>query len=249
MDEPRNGPIYVGYLPTPRRYLLFVRIAVPAILWIAALSAGVISVSQGDPGEATWDTSIVQTWSGTVVDAGYPMLLTDEPRQLLPLVEQGKFGARELIAELIGSRVVLSGWRLERDGRTMIELEPGDGAITPDAGSPSRLSWIEYGEHTLEGEIVDFKCYLGAMKPGDGRTHKACAALCIRGGIPPVLVTRTSSGAQRYYIVTDSDGGALSTDAAAFAGEPVRVTGLVARPDGASELARVRVALDRIELR
>ena len=37
---------------------------------------------------------------------------------------------------------------------------------------------------TLKGEIIDPKCYLGAMKPGGGKTHKACAMRCIAGGIP-----------------------------------------------------------------
>ena len=33
----------------------------------------------------------------------------------------------------------------------------------------------------------------GAMKPGDGKTHKGCAALCLRGGIPPALMPSISA--------------------------------------------------------
>ena len=36
----------------------------------------------------------------------------------------------------------------------------------------------------LAGEILDAKCWFGAMRPGYGKTHKACAALCARGGLP-----------------------------------------------------------------
>ena len=41
------------------------------------------------------------------------------------------------------------------------------------------------GSLQIEGEIVDIKCWLGRMKPGDGRTHRACGQFCIQGGIPP----------------------------------------------------------------
>ena len=45
---------------------------------------------------------------------------------------------------------------------------------------------------TLTGEIVDSKCYLGAMNPGAGGA--ACAGLCLIGGIP-AFVTRDRAGA------------------------------------------------------
>ena len=47
---------------------------------------------------------------------------------------------------------------------------------------------------TLRGEIVDSKCFLGVMVPGAGRTHKECASLCVRGGIPPALFVRDRHG-------------------------------------------------------
>lgn len=46
---------------------------------------------------------------------------------------------------------------------------------------------------TLDGELVDSKCYLGTMKPGDGKTHKSCAILCLRGGIPPLFVSKAAA--------------------------------------------------------
>jgi len=62
---------------------------------------------------------------------------------------------------------------------------------------------------TLRGEIVDAKCYLGAMKPGDGRTNKECATLCVRGGIPPMLVHQTAEGRLGYALVAGIDGRAV----------------------------------------
>jgi hypothetical protein len=80
---------------------------------------------------------------------------------------------------------------------------------------------------TIRGEIVDYKCYLGAMKPGEGKGHKACAILCISRGIPPILVSHGVDGTSEYTILTDGDGKAFNDAAAALAGEPVIVTGEV----------------------
>jgi len=54
---------------------------------------------------------------------------------------------------------------------------------------------------TLRGEITDPKCFAGAMKPGDGKTHKACAALCLRGGIPPAFRTTGRDGELVSYVL------------------------------------------------
>ncbi|MGE6744243.1 hypothetical protein ACQKGC_28815, partial [Allorhizobium pseudoryzae] len=45
------------------------------------------------------------------------------------------------------------------------------------------------GRWRIAGEICDGKCYAGAMRPGSGLAHKACANLCLIGEIPAVFVT------------------------------------------------------------
>ena len=83
----------------------------------------------------------------------------------------------------------LHDWLTDSDGHEPI------GA--PYEAKEMPLMPTSLGVATLRGEIVDSKCYLGAMKPGDQKTHKACATLCIRGGIPPVLVERLPGGGTR----------------------------------------------------
>jgi len=92
------------------------------------------------------------------------------------------------------------------------------------------------GEVTLRGEIVDYKCYLGAMKPGDGMTHRACATLCIQGGIPPALVVSTRTG-DRYYLLTDEAGGRANEMVLGHVGVPVRVRGELSERGGIEYLA------------
>jgi hypothetical protein len=81
----------------------------------------------------------------------------------------------------------------------MIEIEPASLVVGP--GSESRLTAAgmqaeSFADRPIEvrGEIVDSKCFLGVMVPGSGKTHKDCASLCLRGGIPPALYVRDQSG-------------------------------------------------------
>ncbi|MCY3932665.1 MAG: hypothetical protein OXH70_13215 [Acidobacteria bacterium] len=83
----------------------------------------------------------------------------------------------------------------------------------------------------LVGEIVDTKCYLGAMKPGRGKPHRDCASLCIRGGIPAALLVRTENG-ERHLVHLVSFGRPVGEEVLDFVGQPVEVTGLLRRKDG-----------------
>jgi hypothetical protein len=148
--------------------------------------------------------------------------------QAILLVEAGKHGSIQRTAALDSRAATVSGWPLHRDGRRMLELEPIDTAIVADADSPSPVlppAMKSIGPVTLRGEIVDSKCFLGAMKPGEGKTHKECATLCIRGGIPPMFVTRDATGAATYYLLQDPAGGPIDAAIFPFIADPVEVRG------------------------
>ncbi len=99
---------------------------------------------------------------------------------------------------------------------------------------------------TLRGEIVDSKCYLGAMKPGAGRVHRACAQICLEGGIPPVLVVRDASGKERHYVLTSQEGGPVHREVLPFVAEPVSVAGSVVRRAGVNWLSIDPEAIERL---
>ena len=84
---------------------------------------------------------------------------------------------------------------------------------------------------TVVGEIVDTKCYLGAMKPGRGKPHRDCASLCIRGGIPAALLVRTASGERELVHLVDFAGRPLGRELLDWVGQPVAVRGLLRRKD------------------
>ena len=228
MTQPHDD-FYVGYLPIPprtRRFALALLPLLVASLGVAILGAG---LAQRDPGDGVWETGDPRTWEGTLVADPYPRLVRDDGT--IFLVDFGKKGAQRRAEPWLGRRVRVSGWLLRRDGRRIVELEP-NGAVQAfgDLGPPTRTpASTPLGDVELVGEIMDSKCYLGAMKPGDGKGHKACATLCIAGGIPPALVVRDASGAASYYVVIADDGGRADDVILEYVGEPVRVRGTLER--------------------
>jgi len=236
MPEPRDE-FYVGYLPLPAGHLRFVRIAVPALLWLMVIAAAVIALLQRSPGDAVWDQGKPIERAGILYEKPYPYIV--DGSSAIFLVEQGKRGTQERARGLDGKHVRITGWKLERDGREIMELVPEVSGLVakdpqPSLGDPSTPSIRTFGPTTLRGEIIDYKCYLGAMKPGDGKSHKSCAILCMTGGIPAMLVTHDSGG-PRYTLLSDPSGGLIGQDIIELAGEPVEVAGIM------DEIGPVRV--------
>lgn len=234
-----RDPFYVGYHPTaPDAVARRVRLNVLALALVTAGAAVLLAASQrrADPGVFEYGT--VRTLHGQIQALPYPSLLvpasglTDRgaayTRYLL--VAEGKHGADPLVGGLDGRWVDLRGTRIARPEREMLEVAAhgiteaaaGDGVLAmPPEQSLGRL--------TLRGEIVDSKCWLGVMKPATGNVHRGCAARCLSGGIPPILMTRDASGAVRHYLLTDSTGRQAPEWFAGMAGRTVELTGEVVR--------------------
>lgn len=238
-DARQDDALYVGYLPAPAAHARFVR-TLYAVLILCVIALGsAFALSMRDPGDAVWSSSRAREWRGVMVAAPYPMLLPDGQNGGRPLliVELGKFGADRRAAPHVGNYVQLRGWLLERDGRQMIELVPEADAITPLGVAHVRVDASPTAHVVIRGEIVDAKCYYGAMKPGDGKGHKACAALCIGNGLPPILVATDERGARRYILLTDGRGDSARDAVLEFVGEPVEVRGALRARHGVETLA------------
>ncbi len=218
-----QGDLYVGYLPLPPRHKKLVRVTVASIFITLILASAAIAYFQRDPGPAIWHSAEAREFTGVVHTEPYAMLDTEDGLHMV--VEAGKSGALERLTPHNGASITLTGFLLERDGRRMIELTPGDDAITPTGASGAALRTTTIGPVTLRGEILDSKCYLGAMKPGDGKAHKACATLCIDGGIPPMLYTKASDGSLNYYLLVAPNNASAAETVRPYIAEPVEVTG------------------------
>ena len=159
------------------------------------------------------------------------------------LVDPFKWGADTSVAGLDGKRVRMEGTLVYRDGQVMLEVVP-DSVRAAETGADPRPPVEALGTFTLRGEIVDSKCFLGVMNPGDLKPHRACAARCISGGIPPVLVTRAADGSETHFVLCSLLGEPVNEAVLPFVAEPVEVSGRLAQ-DGSYLLLSIDPALIR----
>ena len=234
-----SNDFYVGYLPLPQHHRRFLIVLLPVIGLLAVLVSFILSSQQSDPGDGNWDLASTTTLTGRVTVDPYPILSVPgsegAPERQILLITMGKVGGDGFTQPVAGEWITVTGYLIARDGRTMLTVEhaPTDIAVAPNSPAREPRRTISLGRHRLRGEIIDPKCYFGAMKPGEGKVHKACATLCIAGGIPPMFVTRSEAGERTYYLLTDSEGNGLRGDALEallpFVADPVRIEGEVDR--------------------
>jgi len=239
MSNETEDEFYVGYVGTsPAGIARRTRMAVVAYVVMSMIVATVCVGYIARTGKGKWESSTFQTFRGVLRGTPYPMLELREPiyegaSRTALLVDFGKRGAQKRVSGYENKEVEVTGTVLSRDGRCVIELGPDADSIRSD---PEGSGEAKSGEEmigarrmTLRGEIVDPKCYLGGMKPGEGKTHKDCAVRCISGGIPPALVCWDETGRAAYYVLTDETGGAANEMYLDVVGEAVEVTGEVGR--------------------
>jgi hypothetical protein len=116
----------------------------------------------------------------------------------------------------------------------MIEVEPTSivSRLAEPGAADAPLVVESTDPVTLTGEIVDSKCFLGVMVPGSGKTHKSCASLCLRGGIPPALHVHDRSGGSALLLLMGVAGESVQAQAVRLAGEAITMTGSVGRQNG-----------------
>ncbi len=233
-QPPDNDPLFIGWADTPaadRRF--FMRAGLGLSAAAGALGLGLAALQQS-PGTGRWDPDAVREWHGIVSAAPYAMLRTLDlgggPRTAL-LSCLGKCGVAGRIGALEGQPVVVRGSLVQRGQHSMIAVdEQGDWIRRlEDSSADPALRFPPQqplGEVNLVGEILDSKCWFGAMRPASGKVHKACAALCIRGGIPPAFFARGPANQGALMIMT-AGGRAHGPALLELVADPVRVSGRV----------------------
>ena len=237
---------YVGYLPkAPPALARFVRRVILLLCLLGVAIALTLVTGQMPFANSAFEYGKMRGFEGIIEARPYPTLLVARPGEVgsggkhsrYLLVAPGKHGADDLVASFDGRQVRLQGQLIYRDSGTMIEIEPG--SIAPLNGLPAPdAPTVDIGAVTVTGEIVDSKCYLGVMNPGNGKVHRDCAARCISGGIPPIFVTLDG---EEQFLLVGPDGTAIAPDALReFVAEPITVTGEALRR-GETRMLRVDV--------
>jgi len=231
------GEFFVGYAETPkvdRRYLLGLSVLG---LGVAGGAGAFLAAEQGGAGLGSWDMGTQLSLTGYLSETPYPLLRTtgiDGTLRTVLLACDTKCGAQEKLAQasLSRDRVTVRGSLIQRGRHVMMAVANEEGWITPDDTLPARLTGFaeeDLGTVTINGEILDSKCWFGAMRPNEGAGHKACAMLCIAGGLPPYFYARDALGRSRAMMLTDPEGEALVQPILRYVADPVRVTGRVHR--------------------
>jgi len=215
-----------------------VRKAVLVVLLLALIVPVVLALSQRMIGVSVFEWGNHKTFSGVLRLAPYPHLLVVRPGKVVGqqefstyyLVAPWKFGLdREALAAFDGKAVSLKGTLIYRGNQTMIEVMPDSIQTTNAPANASLPQPMPLGKQTLIGEIVDSKCFLGVMNPGQLTPHRACAIRCISGGVPPVLLVRQKDGPAIYLLLVSADGKPVNQQVLDCVAEPVEITGEVER--------------------
>jgi len=195
---------------------------------LAGLAVGALLIFDQPPFAASkFEYGEYREYSGVIEEWPYPILLTSDSSFLL--VAPGKHGLSAVVKGLQGMSIRLKGSLIERGPDRMLEVLPGSMQDTPPLHVRNASEPIDLGSVRLRGEIVDSKCYLGVMNPGNGKVHRDCAVRCISGGAPPAFVARDASGDTRTLLLVGPDGRALNQDVLPFVAEPLEISGKLVR--------------------
>ncbi len=230
-----------------RRGVLFGGIA--AALGAAGI-AGTLAATQGPPGDGAWDQSAVRDWDGLLVRAPYPMLRTralGEGVRTAFLGGSGKLSVAGRLPAGLDGPVTVRASLIARGDHAMLAAVDDDAWIRPAAAQGDDLAFpapVDLGEAALQGEILDAKCWFGAMRPGYGKTHKACAALCARGRLPLAFCqTGACITGGEAPLFLDADGAPHTRAILPLVADPVLARGRLVQ---VGDVLQFRVAPDAI---
>jgi hypothetical protein len=235
----KNDEFYVSYIAgslgaktkqTLKRFTLgsFVLVLVGAF---------VFSFAQKPFKNSTFELTSATKITGVFHENPYPMLRVQVAKNTyknILLLGFGKSSANPFleklqneVPDLNGKKLNIEGNLIYYNGKTLIQIT-NDEKVTLENNSKNRVPVKEtIRKMTLQGEIIDPKCYFGVMKPGKGKIHRSCAVRCISGGIPPVLATTDKNNMAPYFLLTDLEGNPINNDILPYIGKPSTIKGIV----------------------
>jgi len=246
-DPPKSAPkdaresFFIGFLSPDRALARFLAgVGIGLVAMFAGLG-WLLAATQDDPGDGAfrWDWG-PQTVVGRLEARPYPILHVSQSERFpaghtLMLSGPGKRGVQPRADALDGQIVRVMGIALTRGALDMIQVSgQPDGLLPAEAGAtaPPLPERQDLGRWRVTGEICDGKCYTGAMRPGAGLAHKACANLCLLGGVPPVFVATDAIDGQSHLLLADADGGPVTAQVMELTALLVEAEGRVERRGG-----------------
>ena len=252
---PDHDPdFFIGFAKAPARDRRFIALSLPLILAGAGGLGYAFARAQEDPGAGRWETGAIHRITGVLATKPYPMMFVADAKspydvRTVLIVAQGKCTSSLDLRAVDGRAFEARGVLIERGTRQMLEVPLSVDNWIAESNEGVRLPPLvdePLGRVRLTGQIMDSKCFFGVMRPSRGKTHKACASLCIRGGIPPSFWARGADGREAVLLMTDASGGPIGekilplvADPVSAEGELVRVGDLVQFRADASAYSRI----------
>lgn len=243
---------YIGWMPqaperisaTLRLFLLFLGTLVISACILVSLSQKKFSTASFEYGQLTQLKGIYQQFPVPALKISSPPDAMGRVTYItIPLVGYGKFGAEGILDFFQKERqtnfdkmeLTLKGTLLYSDGKTLLQIDRHDNPIVKinpaDPKNESPPSVVDLGTLSLEGEILDPKCYFGVMKPGQGKPHRDCATRCILGGISPVLHIQNQKGESTYCLIVGADGKKINNQLQDYVADPIRLVSQARKVD------------------
>ncbi|WP_342075644.1 hypothetical protein [Yoonia sp. SS1-5] len=227
-----DKPFFVGYLPIPATLRKFLFLAAALVVAIFLFTGLLIGSTQDEPAASGFRFDYGrQTVTGVVELTPYPLLRVTEgndlikPGKTLMLTAGGKSGVDMRAMGLEGQLATVSGIILQRGTIDMMQLRGGRQGISAAEGDAPVMETEPLGRWKVAGENCDGKCLNGAMRPGRGLAHKACANLCLLGDVPPVFVSTQPIEGSDFMLITGPDGTRLPQAAYDYIGQFITVEG------------------------
>ncbi|HEX2608064.1 MAG TPA: hypothetical protein VHK91_11825 [Flavisolibacter sp.] len=234
----KEDHFYIGWQDkAPMPYKRFVKGIVIGWIILAAILGSVLPARQRTFSKATFEYGKLTQLTGIYFSLPVPHLLVNRQQGsvMIPLVGYGKHGAAGIMSELeqqakisLNAReLTLKGTLIYGDGKTLMQVDGNDQPLV----AVSKLGIMEQeaekalGPLTVNGEVVDPKCYFGVMKPGEGKAHKDCAIRCILGGIPPVYSLTDERGLKSYLLLVNANGEPVNEQVRDLVGIPSTLSG------------------------
>ncbi|MGG9960609.1 hypothetical protein [Ferruginibacter sp. SUN106] len=246
-----NAEFYIGWMPkAPSSFAKQIRRVLLFLLPLAVIVALLMASFQKKFSSANFEFGTLTEVKGIYINNPLPMLKVVAGKDIwgnasyitIPLVGYGKHGAATALMELEKEKnsafnnkeLTLKGTLLYSDGKTLLQINKDENPVVKIGGvahSTLLTAQKDLGVQTINGEIIDPKCYFGVMKPGEGKVHRDCAIRCILGGIPPVLKVLNEKGEQNYYLIVGPNGEPMNETVQDYVAEPVAITAHVVQQD------------------
>jgi len=236
MPKPQE-PFFVGWGKVPKALRLFLASCAALLLIGFGAAAYVTSATQTDTGSGAFmgSTEVI----GILQNSPYPILHVIQSKHFergdtILLSGSGKRGAFEQAQGLDGQIVQANGFRMDRGDLHGMQLRNGKKGLkmAEDQSLAMDITVEPLGRWRLEGEVCDGKCLSGAMRPGNGLAHRACASLCLLGDVAPVFVSSGPVDGGEFLLMANEDGVAVTQQVLDYTALLIGVEGEVERRGG-----------------